>query len=365
MLSQTQKSSSTLTNVDIISMAKARLSPDVIVAKIGNSNCDFDTSPRALERLKSSGVPDSVILAVVKSHTPDGRKARPSQVRIERAVGPDTSARIICFRSKRFYGRDLKPSVYVDERQVVRLQNGRYFSVQVPAGEHQIESSMKHSAPLHLQAHPGESLYIEMLILPGTWRGGGRLVPVPLKDGEAAVEQLKPADSKWIAPSTQESAGQPEAPTRPPDAEHDVPTVAEEYEAATSMKAISYRAIPHESTTYLTIPGYSNTSCYGGGIDTGYWTSQNLNCQTVTRPPATAPLTVRWIEVYNTVEANGDVYTITCTAHWAGSACSWLVPGDRFVSSVRGTTMWILAKRGGNMGKKLRIKFRILDIRPY
>jgi hypothetical protein len=55
-----------LTNKDIIAMAKAGLSAGVITAKIQTSACAFDTSPAALIELKSSGVPEPVILAMVK-----------------------------------------------------------------------------------------------------------------------------------------------------------------------------------------------------------------------------------------------------------------------------------------------------------
>lgn len=60
------KALSTLTNKDISGMIEAGLSPDVVIAKINSSLCSFDTSPQALENLKQSGVPNSVILVMVK-----------------------------------------------------------------------------------------------------------------------------------------------------------------------------------------------------------------------------------------------------------------------------------------------------------
>jgi len=130
------------------------------------------------------------------------------------------------------------------------------------------------------------------------------------------------------------------------------------------VRAVSYRAIPHERTTYYQTQGYSNTGCYGSGTDIGYWTNLNLNCQTVTTPPQTIPITVRSVEVYNRVEAGNMVYTITCSARWVGSHCSWLFPGDSFQAEVNGTTMWSLGRKGGNMGKPIKAKFRLLDVRP-
>lgn len=129
------------------------------------------------------------------------------------------------------------------------------------------------------------------------------------------------------------------------------------------IRAVAYRAIPHERTTYYRTQGYSNTTCFGSGTDWGYLTTLNMNCQTVTTPPQEIPVTIRSIDVFNAVQANGLTYTVTCTAHWVGSKCSWLIPGDNFEAEVSGTTMLVSARKGGNMGKEMRIKFKILDIR--
>jgi hypothetical protein len=59
------QSHGTLTNSDIESMAKQGFSPDVITAKIQSSQCGFDTSLPALEKLKTDSVPQSVIAAMV------------------------------------------------------------------------------------------------------------------------------------------------------------------------------------------------------------------------------------------------------------------------------------------------------------
>jgi hypothetical protein len=58
-----------LTNSDILSMTKAGLPADVLVAKIKSSVSKFDTSPAALSQLKTNGVADGVILAVVQAPT--------------------------------------------------------------------------------------------------------------------------------------------------------------------------------------------------------------------------------------------------------------------------------------------------------
>jgi hypothetical protein len=76
------------------------------------------------------------------------------------------------------------------------------------------------------------------------------------------------------------------------------------------------------------------------------------------------PITTRTADVMDKVTANGMVYTIVCTAHWVASNCLPLIDGDVFQVDVQGTTMWVFAHKGGNQGKLVKMKYKILDIRP-
>jgi hypothetical protein len=57
-------------NQDVIDMLKAGISPEIVAAKVKASRCQCDTSPAALGKLKSAGVPDIVTLAMVESVAP-------------------------------------------------------------------------------------------------------------------------------------------------------------------------------------------------------------------------------------------------------------------------------------------------------
>ena len=48
-------------------MLSAGLSQEIVIAKIAASACEFDTSPAALKVLKTTNVPDAVILAMVQA----------------------------------------------------------------------------------------------------------------------------------------------------------------------------------------------------------------------------------------------------------------------------------------------------------
>lgn len=63
---EAQAAPAKLTNKEVVDMLKAGLSAEVVAAKIKSSGTDFDTSPAALLELKAAGVPDAVMLAMVR-----------------------------------------------------------------------------------------------------------------------------------------------------------------------------------------------------------------------------------------------------------------------------------------------------------
>jgi len=136
-----------------------------------------------------------VSLAVVAQQSSDA-PASSSSPAAQPAAAPDAQATLIVFREKHFQGSGLKPSIYVDGQEMVRLNNGSYFTMPIKPGKHELASSAKHEAALEIEVKPGESDYVQMIIVAGTWRGAGRLVTVPAEDGKASVSKLKPVDSK-------------------------------------------------------------------------------------------------------------------------------------------------------------------------
>ena len=91
-----------LTNVNVMKMQAAHLSPDAIITRVNAARCDFDTSPAALHRLKQSGVSDRIILAMMHAPAafpavpPDGAPAIevkiPNQTPVQLAVSSDVSS---------------------------------------------------------------------------------------------------------------------------------------------------------------------------------------------------------------------------------------------------------------------------------
>jgi hypothetical protein len=62
-----QESFTTLNNLDILTMVRAKLPTALIIEKINTSSCSFDTFPSVLAELKYKGVPDEVLMAMVRA----------------------------------------------------------------------------------------------------------------------------------------------------------------------------------------------------------------------------------------------------------------------------------------------------------
>jgi hypothetical protein len=106
----------------------------------------------------------------------------------------DKTTAILFFREHHFTGSALKPSIYVDDKEVNRLSNGCWFLLKVEPGKHKLQSSAKNEPATVVEVAPGETAYVQMVILTGNWRGGGRLLAVDPKEAQQQVAKLKPLD---------------------------------------------------------------------------------------------------------------------------------------------------------------------------
>jgi hypothetical protein len=131
-----------------------------------------------------------------------------------------------------------------------------------------------------------------------------------------------------------------------------------------TVRAVAFTSRTNERTSSYTTPGTSNTNCSGSGTTIGNTTNASVNCQTTSTPAQTHQINSRTIDVMNIVEADGMRYTIVCRASWVGSNCAPLIAGDVFRAEIDNRTMWLMARKGGNQGKEVKMKNKILDIRP-
>jgi hypothetical protein len=107
-------------------------------------------------------------------------------------VGKAKDSTIVFFRESHFTGSALKPSIYLDGKEMDRLANGRWFSVHAEPGKHQLQSSAKNEPATVVETVAGQTTYVQMVILTGNWRGGGRLLQVDAGDAQKVIAKLKP-----------------------------------------------------------------------------------------------------------------------------------------------------------------------------
>ncbi len=102
---------------------------------------------------------------------------------------------VYVYRYKQFVGSALAPSVYCDEVQLARMDNGRYFTVAVDPGKHVFRSNDTQSG-IELDAKAGQAYFIRVEIATGLMKGHGRLILTAPEQGRYELQsKLKPVDA--------------------------------------------------------------------------------------------------------------------------------------------------------------------------
>src|SRR5258708_28684375 len=130
------------------------------------------------------------LAAIAQEPTADSQKttdAKPSK------------ATVYVYRYKQFVGGALAPSVYCDETELARMENGRYFTVKLDPGKHNFRSNDKQSGT-ELDAKAGQEYFLRVEIATGFMKGHGRLILTSPEQGgyELKASKLKPLDSNKV-----------------------------------------------------------------------------------------------------------------------------------------------------------------------
>jgi uncharacterized protein DUF2846 len=118
--------------------------------------------------------------------------AKPSPNSAQSDVDKGKDSTIVFFREHHFTGSALKPSIYLDGKETDRLTNGHWFSVHAEPGKHELQSSAKNEPATVIETVVGQTTYVQMVILTGNWRGGGRLLQVDAGEAQKVIAKLKP-----------------------------------------------------------------------------------------------------------------------------------------------------------------------------
>jgi len=111
----------------------------------------------------------------------------------------ESKATVHIYRYKQFVGGALEPSVYCDEVQLARMDNGRYFAAMVDPGKHTFRSNDTQSG-IELDAKAGQEYFIRVEIATGFAKGHGRLILKSPEQGsyELKSKKLKPLDASKV-----------------------------------------------------------------------------------------------------------------------------------------------------------------------
>ena len=116
------------------------------------------------------------------------------------SVTKDGWAVVFIYRPEKWLGYMQEPSVFVDDTELVRMDNGRYFAVKIPPGKHMIHmTNKKRSFVVDMGA--GETYYFRVAIEQGLSKQHGKLTLEDAVTGRKEISKLKfIGDNKIKAP---------------------------------------------------------------------------------------------------------------------------------------------------------------------
>lgn len=100
-------------------------------------------------------------------------------------------ARIYFYRIKMYAGSALEPSVYCDDKELARMDNGRHFAVDLDPGQHTCQMGDKQTG-FAVEMKAGEEYYAKITIDMGLLKGRGRLNLLQKEQGAFELKKTKP-----------------------------------------------------------------------------------------------------------------------------------------------------------------------------
>ena len=118
-------------------------------------------------------------------------QATTPQTEASASQAKDSQATVYVYRYKQFVGSALSPSVYCNDNELARMDNGRFFVAKLTPGKHVFRSNDK-QAGVEVDLKGGQDYYIRVELATGFMKGHGRLVSVTPEQGAYEVKNLKP-----------------------------------------------------------------------------------------------------------------------------------------------------------------------------
>lgn len=97
------------------------------------------------------------------------------------------------YRQHRYVGAALAPSIFIDDKEVARVGNGRRVGVKLSPGTHTVRSDDKSSA-ITLDVKPGQEYFVRVDETTGFLKGHGKLTLLLPEQGSPEYKLQKPIE---------------------------------------------------------------------------------------------------------------------------------------------------------------------------
>jgi hypothetical protein len=108
-----------------------------------------------------------------------------------------TKAIMVVYRPREYMGGGLRPTVVLDGKDLVNVGNGKVFVAALSPGHHTFEMDDKKSGTT-VDLKPGQDVYLKIEIVPGFWKGGGKMTQVTSSQGNYESTRLDLIELKEI-----------------------------------------------------------------------------------------------------------------------------------------------------------------------
>jgi len=106
-------------------------------------------------------------------------------------ANPADMATVYIYRDKAMMGMALRPTVMLDGKDLVNIGRGKLYTGHFAPGKYLFQMDDKKSGA-ELDVKAGETYYFRVEIVPGFWKGGGRMTLMDAKQGAYEITQLQP-----------------------------------------------------------------------------------------------------------------------------------------------------------------------------
>ena len=176
----------TMNNKAIAKLIEAGLPDSVIVNVIKSNPGKYDISSAEITALKDAGASDNVLSAIMAKYSAPETASQPKL-----STPTQKPASVHFYRYKQMQGSALRPSVYCDGTQVVRMSNGKYIDLFISAGSHTFYADDKQAGAV-VMLEPGKDYYFRTDLQLGFWKGHFRLTMITPEQGVYDLSKLKP-----------------------------------------------------------------------------------------------------------------------------------------------------------------------------